>query len=120
MLVPTEVPESSLPEHRRAHRLVRLRKVEVSPFWELVEMAKHADIDERCLCRRSSQERLFAQSTSRDPTSPISYTDLPAEAQRWLADNGYDTDRPDIWVLVTLADGPTDASNVIDSREVII
>ncbi|MEU6715035.1 hypothetical protein ABZ897_26525 [Nonomuraea sp. NPDC046802] len=33
------------------HRLI--------PESGLVEMAKHADVDERCLCRRPSQERLF-------------------------------------------------------------
>ncbi|MEU6721776.1 hypothetical protein ABZ897_60960 [Nonomuraea sp. NPDC046802] len=39
------------------HRLI--------PASELVEMADHTDIDERCLCRRPSQERLFAKSTPR-------------------------------------------------------
>ncbi|MGP4102201.1 hypothetical protein [Nonomuraea sp. KM90] len=37
------------------------------PSSELVEMAKHASIDERCLCRRPLQERLFAPAPPAPP-----------------------------------------------------
>jgi hypothetical protein len=65
------------------HRLI--------PEPELAEMAKHAEIDERCLCRRPSQERLFAESTPqpsrrRPRTSPPPARGSPSpstEATGW-------------------------------------
>ncbi|MFI7642266.1 hypothetical protein [Nonomuraea sp. NPDC049400] len=49
------------------------------PESELVEMAKHAEIDERCLCRRPSQEKMFAESAPRP--SPQKPRTPPTSAQ---------------------------------------
>ncbi|MGN9846094.1 hypothetical protein ACTMTI_49065 [Nonomuraea sp. H19] len=43
----------------------RFHILQAIPESDLAEMTKHAEIDERCLCRRPQQERLFAQPTPR-------------------------------------------------------
>ncbi|GIH70364.1 hypothetical protein [Sphaerimonospora thailandensis] len=52
--------------------------------------------------------------------SPISYSQLDDATTTWLAENGYDPEHPDRWVLVTPAGEDPGAVNAVASRSVTV